>query len=107
MPAPGTPASPRRDAPAAGLCDTCRFQREVRNTRGSSFSLCGRSREDPAYPRYPRLPVLSCAGYERRDDVPDSDAGAEPGAGRPQPPTPGGSSSMTGPSSGSSEIVKS
>jgi hypothetical protein len=52
-------------APGAGLCETCRFRREVRNTRGSSFSLCERSREDPAYPRYPRLPVLDCAGYER------------------------------------------
>ncbi len=60
--------STRRDAPAAGLCDTCRFQQEVRNTRGSSFSLCARSREDPAYPRYPRLPVLSCPGYERRKE---------------------------------------
>jgi hypothetical protein len=49
----------------AGLCDTCRHQREVKNTRGSRFSLCARSREDPAYPRYPRLPVLECAGYER------------------------------------------
>jgi hypothetical protein len=38
----------------------------VRNTRGSSFSLCMRSREDPAFPRYPRLPVLACPGYERR-----------------------------------------
>jgi hypothetical protein len=57
--------SPRRESPKAGLCETCRFRREVRNTRGSSFSLCQRSREDPAYPRYPRLPVLSCAGYER------------------------------------------
>jgi len=37
----------------------------VRNTRGSSFSLCERSREDPAFVRYPRLPVLECAGYER------------------------------------------
>jgi hypothetical protein len=41
------------------------LRREVRNTRGSSFSLCLRSREDPAYPRYPRLPVLSCGGYVR------------------------------------------
>jgi len=37
----------------------------VRNTRGSVFHLCERSREDPAYPRYPRLPVLACGGYER------------------------------------------
>jgi hypothetical protein len=51
----------------AGLCDTCKHQREVRNTRGSTFSLCARSRQDPAYPRYPRLPVLTCTGYEPRD----------------------------------------
>jgi len=43
----------------------------VSNTRGSRFSLCERSREDPAYPRYPRLPVLECAGYERRADARD------------------------------------
>ena len=49
----------------AGLCDSCVHQQLVRNTRGSSFSLCRRSREDPGYPRYPRLPVLACAGYER------------------------------------------
>ena len=50
--------------PATGLCDSCRHQRIIRNTRGSVFSLCERSRTDPAYPRYPRLPVLECAGYE-------------------------------------------
>ncbi len=60
---PSTPALHGR--PATGLCDTCTFQRVVPNTRGSTFSLCNRSREDPAYPRYPRLPVLDCAGYER------------------------------------------
>jgi len=49
-----------------GLCDSCAHQRVVRNTRGSTFSLCERSREDPAYPRYPRLPVLECPGYEQR-----------------------------------------
>ena len=52
--------------PAAGLCDNCLHQRIVRNTRGSSFSLCERSRSDPAYPRYPRLPVLECRGHEPR-----------------------------------------
>jgi hypothetical protein len=50
--------------PPAGLCDSCRHQQVVRNTRGSSFSLCRRSREDERYPRYPRLPVLSCPGHE-------------------------------------------
>jgi hypothetical protein len=53
-------------APAAGLCDSCVHQRVVRNTRGSRFSLCERSRTDPAYPRYPRLPVVECAGHEPR-----------------------------------------
>lgn len=51
----------------AGLCDTCVHQRVVRNTRGSSFSLCRRSKEEPdKYPRYPRVPVIACPGYERR-----------------------------------------
>ena len=48
----------------AGLCDSCRHQQLVRNTRGSTFSLCRRSRTDPSYPRYPRLPVRACAGHE-------------------------------------------
>lgn len=50
--------------PPAGLCDTCLHQRIVRNTRGSSFSLCERSRTEPEFPRYPRLPVARCAGHE-------------------------------------------
>jgi len=50
--------------PEAGLCDRCLHQRLVPNTRGSVFSLCERSRTEPAYPRYPRLPVLSCPGFE-------------------------------------------
>ena len=52
--------------PTAGLCEDCRHQRLIHNTRGSSFSLCERSRTDPEYPRYPRLPVLSCPGHEPR-----------------------------------------
>jgi DNA-3-methyladenine glycosylase I len=51
-------------SPSAGLCDSCRHQRVVRNTRGSSFSLCRRSTEDDRFPRYPRIPVTSCTGYE-------------------------------------------
>jgi hypothetical protein len=60
----GSEAHGPAPGPAAGLCDTCAHQRVVRNTRGSSFSLCERSRTEPAYPRYPRLPVLECAGHE-------------------------------------------
>ena len=52
----------------AGLCDTCRHQRLVRNTRGSTFSLCERSKTEPdRYPRYPRIPVVDCPGYEPSD----------------------------------------
>jgi hypothetical protein len=52
-------------SPSRGLCDACRHQRLVPNTRGSVFSLCERSRTDPAFRRYPPLPVLRCPGFER------------------------------------------
>jgi hypothetical protein len=61
----GTPAEPTGRRAAAGLCETCVHRLLVHNTRGSTFSLCLRSRVDPDYPRYPRLPVLECRGYER------------------------------------------
>jgi len=58
-------ASPVTQRPPAGLCDFCRHQQVVRNTRGSAFSLCRRSRtEVDRFPRYPRLPVIRCDGYE-------------------------------------------
>jgi hypothetical protein len=50
----------------AGLCATCQHQQIVRNTRGSTFSLCRRSKTEPEYPRYPRLPVVECRGWEAR-----------------------------------------
>jgi hypothetical protein len=51
--------------PHAGLCNSCRHQQLVRNTRGSVFSLCRRSRDEPErFPRYPRLPVTACTGYQ-------------------------------------------
>jgi hypothetical protein len=51
--------------PEAGLCDRCVHQQLIRNTRGSVFSLCRRSRTEPErFRRYPRLPVLECDGYE-------------------------------------------
>jgi amidase len=58
------PHRPGHD-PSAGLCDSCDHQQVVRNTRGSVFSLCRRSRSEPErFPRYPRLPVTTCDGYE-------------------------------------------
>ena len=49
----------------AGLCDSCRYQRVVRNTRGSAFSMCERAKIDERFAKYPRLPVERCMGYER------------------------------------------
>ncbi|HTX46784.1 MAG TPA: hypothetical protein VMD48_10910 [Solirubrobacteraceae bacterium] len=55
------------DPPESGLCGSCEHQQLVPNTRGSVFSLCRRSREEPErFPRYPRLPVTECPGYEQR-----------------------------------------
>jgi GNAT superfamily N-acetyltransferase len=53
----------------AGLCASCRHVQVITSARGSRFSLCERSRTDARYPRYPRLPVLTCAGYERISDT--------------------------------------
>jgi hypothetical protein len=53
-------------APTFGLCDSCRHQRLVRTGRGSVFTMCLKSREDPDFPKYPRVPVRECSGYERR-----------------------------------------
>jgi hypothetical protein len=60
----------RPESPPAGLCDSCRHQQVVRNTRGSVFSLCRRSKDEPdRFPRYPRLPVMQCPGYERATEA--------------------------------------
>jgi hypothetical protein len=47
----------------AGLCDSCVHQKLVKNTRGSTFSMCERSKTDKSYAKYPRVPVLQCRGY--------------------------------------------
>ncbi|HUA12433.1 MAG TPA: hypothetical protein VMA83_10555 [Solirubrobacteraceae bacterium] len=57
-----------REPRYGGLCPACAHRREVRNTRGSVFLLCERSRTEPEYPRYPRQPVLSCPGFEPEPD---------------------------------------
>jgi hypothetical protein len=62
------------------LCDRCRHQRLVPNTRGSVFSLCERSRTDDRFPRYPRLPVLECVGFEPEPEAPTAPSGPVPPA---------------------------
>jgi hypothetical protein len=48
-----------------GLCAECLHRKEIRNDRGSVFTMCLRSFHEPQYPKYPRLPVLRCAGFEK------------------------------------------
>lgn len=52
--------------PRAGLCDSCVHQQLVRTGRGSEFSLCLLHRVDERFRKYPPVPVVQCAGYERR-----------------------------------------
>ena len=56
--------------PPAGLCDSCLHQKLVRTGRGSEFSMCLRSKDDPRYDKYPRVPVGACPGHERRSARP-------------------------------------
>jgi hypothetical protein len=56
----------------AGLCDACRHQSLIHNTRGSTFSMCLRHRTDARFPKYPRVPVSACPGYEPRERAPSA-----------------------------------
>jgi hypothetical protein len=51
----------------AGLCASCVHAQDVTSARGSQFVLCRLSATDPRFPKYPRLPVVACAGYQRRN----------------------------------------
>ena len=55
------------EPPYPGLCRDCAHMQEVVSARGSTFYLCRRSATDPRFPRYPPIPVLACAGFERRE----------------------------------------
>lgn len=46
-----------------GLCAGCAYAKALATKGGGRIILCGLSKDDPAYPRYPRLPVLSCPGH--------------------------------------------
>ena len=62
----------------AGLCGRCSHQRVIRNTRGSSFSMCERYRSDSRYPKYPPLPVVKCPGFEEEAGAGSAPASAHP-----------------------------
>jgi len=65
-------------ADSVGLCAICRHCRVIPAAR-SSFYLCTRAFDDPRFRKYPPLPMLRCAGYERRQDQ-------EPGPAPPESP---------------------
>jgi hypothetical protein len=70
------PAPGPEGVAGAGICNRCRHQQVVRTTRGSAFSLCGRSRDEPErFPRYPRIPVLACPGLVERATGAEGDSG--------------------------------
>jgi len=58
--------------PRVGLCAECRHADVVRSTR-STFYRCRLSFTDARFPKYPALPVLDCAGFERREASLDSE----------------------------------
>ena len=65
------PDYPRRvSSHGFGLCDRCAHQRVVRSGRGSLFSLCERSFDDPRFAKYPPVPVASCPGFTPRPPDP-------------------------------------
>jgi uncharacterized protein (TIGR00290 family) len=57
------------DPNQTGLCATCLNARVVVSNRGSVFSRCMLSDENPDFPRYPRLPVLNCSGWSAVERV--------------------------------------
>lgn len=57
---------PAPPPPVTGLCETCRHCKDVRSARGSVFRMCLLSERNPRFAKYPRLPVLACAGYDKR-----------------------------------------
>ena len=60
---------PAPSLPGPGLCAICVNVRVIESGKGSRFYLCKLSSVDARFPRYPRLPVLECAGFERRRDI--------------------------------------
>jgi hypothetical protein len=60
------PAASEETRRHAGLCAECLHAHGQRGARQQIFWRCLRSEKDPSYLRYPRLPVLECAGFERR-----------------------------------------
>lgn len=63
------PSDPTRAAErGVGLCALCRHVECVPSARGVTFYLCRLSFIDPRFPKYPTLPVITCSGFQRREE---------------------------------------
>ncbi len=60
------PEADKAEQERVGLCLNCVYMNKIQSDRGSTFFLCQRSAADPRFPKYPRLPVIQCAGYEKK-----------------------------------------
>lgn len=54
---------------AEGLCERCKWMREIVSDRGSRFVLCERHFTYERYAKYPLLPVLKCEGFENKVEL--------------------------------------
>ena len=52
-----------------GLCASCANVKRVESARGSVFYRCLLADRDERFAKYPRLPVSTCAGYERAKTI--------------------------------------
>lgn len=50
----------------AGLCEDCTQARWMKSEKGSVFIRCELALRDPRFEKYPRLPVIACAGYQKK-----------------------------------------
>jgi hypothetical protein len=55
-----------------GLCATCQYVRVIKSAKGGLFVMCDLSKNDPHFTKYPLLPVLQCAGFLPRTEMPPS-----------------------------------
>ena len=47
-----------------GLCVRCVNAQRIVSLKGSTFILCLYAKNDSAFAKYPRLPVVTCAAYK-------------------------------------------
>ena len=59
---------------SSSLCHSCAFAKNVHGRGENVYFLC---RNDKVNVRYPRQPVITCAGFEQRDNRPQTEPSAD------------------------------